>query len=125
MALLSAFASVGMGVGSRLLGARLGMPPPSEIVLFSEIAAIAASLGMFVLTRRTGQDAAELLDRGLVYEVGMGFLIAVTYYCWPAPPGQIPKGWSPVAVWLVAFALAQPPEVLIENITLGNLSGDL
>ncbi len=108
MALLSAFASVGMGVGSRLLGARLGLPPPSGIVLFAEIAAVAASLGMFALTRRTEQDAAELLDRGLVYEVGMGFLIAVTYHCWPAPPGQIPKGWSPVAVWLIAFALLVP-----------------
>ena len=69
---------------------------------------MAASLGMFALTRRTEQDPAELLDRGLVYEVGMGFLIAVTYHCWPAPPGQVPKGWSPVAVWLVAFALLVP-----------------
>ena len=25
----------------------------------------------------------------------------------------------------VAFALAQPPDVLVENITLGNLGGDL
>jgi len=25
----------------------------------------------------------------------------------------------------IAFALAQPPEVLVENITLGNLGGDL
>ncbi|HEX2798313.1 MAG TPA: serine/threonine-protein kinase, partial [Thermoanaerobaculia bacterium] len=97
-----------MGVGSRLLGARLGLPPPSGTVLFAEIAAMAASLGMFALTRRTDQDAAELLDRGLVYEVGMGFLIAVTYHCWPAPPDQMPKGWSPVAVWLVAFALLVP-----------------
>jgi eukaryotic-like serine/threonine-protein kinase len=109
MALLSAFANVGMGVGSRLLGARLGLPPPSGIVLFAEIAALAASLGMFALTRRMEQDdPAELLDRGLVYEVGMGFLIAVMYHCWPAPAGQIPKGWSPVAVWLVAFALLVP-----------------
>jgi len=108
MALLSAFASAGMGVGSRLLGSRLGLPPPSEIVLFAEIAAITASLGMFALARRTEQDAAELLDRGLVYEVGMGFVIAVSYHCWPAPPGQIPRGWSPVAVWLVAFALLVP-----------------
>src|ERR1035438_1668689 len=108
MALLSAFANVGMGLGSRLLGARLGLPSPSGIVLFAEIAAIAASFGMFALTRRTGQDPAELVDRGLVYEVGMGFLIAVTYHCWPAPPGQMPKGWSPVAVWLVAFALLVP-----------------
>jgi serine/threonine-protein kinase len=97
-----------MGVGSRLLGAHLGLPPPSGTVLFAEIAAMAASLGMFALTRRTDQDAAELLDRGLVYEVGMGFLIAVTYHCWPAPAGQMPKGWSPVAVWLVAFALLVP-----------------
>ncbi|MGZ5427079.1 MAG: hypothetical protein ACXWE1_07700, partial [Thermoanaerobaculia bacterium] len=108
LALLCAFANVGMGVGSRLLGARLGLPPPSGTVLFAEIAAIAASLGMFALTRRTDQDPAELLDRGLVYEVGMGFFIAVTYHCWPAPPGQMPKGWSPVAVWLVAFALLVP-----------------
>ena len=108
LAVLSAFASVAMGVGSRLVGARLGLPPPSGIVLFAEVAAIVSSLGMFVLTRRTEQDPAELLDRGLVYEVGMGFLIAVTYHCWPPPAGQIPKGWSPVAVWLIAFALLVP-----------------
>jgi serine/threonine-protein kinase len=108
LALLCAFANVGMGVGSRLLGAHLGLPPPSGTVLFAEIAAVAASLGIFALTRRTDQDPAELLDRGLVYEVGMGFLIAVAYHCWPAPPGQMPKGWSPVAVWLVAFALLVP-----------------
>lgn len=108
LALICAFANVVMGVGSRLIGAHLGLPPPSGIVLFAEIAALAASLGMFALTRRTEQDAAELLDRGLVYEVGLGFLIAVTYHCWPAPPGQIAKGWSPVAMWLVAFALLVP-----------------
>jgi len=108
LALLCAFANVGMGVGSRLLGAHLGLPPPSGTVLFAEIAAVAASLGMFALTRRIGQDPGELLDRGYVYEVGMGFLIAVTYHCWPAAPGQIPKGWSPVAVWLIAFALFVP-----------------
>ena len=108
LALICAFANVVMGVGSRLLGAHLGLPPPSGTVLFAEIAAMAASLGMFALTRRTDQDAAELLDRGLVYEVGMGFLIAVTYHCWPAPAGQMPKGWSPVAMWLVAFALLVP-----------------
>lgn len=108
MALLSAFAVVGMGVGSQVLGAKLGMPSPSGIVLFAEIAAVVASLGMFGLTRRTGQDPAELLDRGLVYEVGMGFLIAVMYHVWPDAPGQIPKGWSPVAVWVVSFALLVP-----------------
>jgi hypothetical protein len=108
LALLCAFANVGMGVGSRLLGAHLGLPTPSGTVLFAEIAAVAASLGMFALTRRTGQDLGELLDRGHVYEVGMGFLIAVTYHCWPAALGQIPKGWSPVAVWLIAFALFVP-----------------
>ena len=108
LALICAFANVAMGVGSRLLGAHLGLPAPSGIVLFAEIAAMAASLGMFALTRRTEQDPAELLDRGLAYEVGMGFLIAVTYHCWPAPAGQMPKGWSPVAVWLVAFALLVP-----------------
>ena len=108
LALICAFANLVMGVGSRLIGTHLGLPPPSGIVLFAEIAAMAASLGMFALTRRTEQDAAELLDRGLVYEVGLGFLIAVTYHCWPAPPGQIAKGWSPVAMWLVAFALLVP-----------------
>ena len=56
LALISAFANVVMGVGSRLLGAHLGLPPPSGTVLFAEIAAMAASLGMFALTRRTDPD---------------------------------------------------------------------
>ncbi|HTS02307.1 MAG TPA: hypothetical protein VMN04_07285, partial [Thermoanaerobaculia bacterium] len=108
VALLMAGISVLFTVVIRIVAARAGQQPYPGIVLFGQVAIVVASLGMFALTRRAGVDAAELLDRALVYEVALGFLLASIYYAVPDAPGVLPKGWSSVAVLIMAFPLLVP-----------------
>ena len=108
VALLTAGVSLVFAVVMRLVAAHLGQPPYADVVLFGEVASIVASLGMFGLTRRAGLDPAEVLDRALVFEVAMGFLFAMEFHCLPVGTGALPKGWSSVAVWLMAFPLLVP-----------------
>ncbi|HEY3349227.1 MAG TPA: serine/threonine-protein kinase [Thermoanaerobaculia bacterium] len=108
VALLMASISVLFSVVIRFLAAHTGQAPYHGIVLFGEIAIVAGSLGMFALTRRAGLDPGELLDRALVYEVAMGFLMAAIDHSVPNAPEVLPKGWSSVAVWVIAFPLLIP-----------------
>jgi serine/threonine-protein kinase len=78
------------------------------IVPFSQVSVVVTSLGMYAITRRAGLDPAELLDRALVYEVLVGFLLAAAYHSVPDPVGVLPKGFSSVAVLIVAFSLLVP-----------------
>ncbi len=108
VALLTASISVVFSVAVRILAVRTGQSPYHGIVLFGEVAVVLGSLGMFALTRRAGMDPAELLDRALVYEVAMGFLFGLIYHSVPSDPGLLPKGWSNVAMWVMAFPLFIP-----------------
>jgi eukaryotic-like serine/threonine-protein kinase len=108
VALLTASVSIVFSVVLRVVAARAGQPPYAGIVLFGEVAGIVSSLGIFALTRRAGLDPAEVLDRALVFEVAMGLLFAITYHSIPVATGALPKGWSSVAVWLMAFPLLVP-----------------
>jgi hypothetical protein len=80
----------------------------SPIVVYGEIAAILVSLGIFAYTRQAKVDPEEALDRGLVYEVLMGLLMGVVYHALPWTTGALPRGWTPVAVWIIAFPLMVP-----------------
>ncbi|MGA7992188.1 MAG: serine/threonine-protein kinase, partial [Thermoanaerobaculia bacterium] len=108
VALLMAGMTLVFSVVDRFLAARTGQAPFHGIVLFGEIAVVLGSLGMYALTRRAGLDPGELLDRALVYEVAMGFLIGAVQHSVPDPPGVLPKGWSSVAVLVMAFPLLIP-----------------
>jgi len=80
----------------------------SALWILGEGGAIAASLGTYVLSRQRGVDPKEIIDRGLVYEVFMGFLIACAYHAQPWASYELARGWTPVAVWLIAFPLMVP-----------------
>lgn len=108
VALLTASVSLVFAVVMRLVAAHMGQPPYAGVVLFGEVASIVASLGTFALTRRAGLDPAEILDRALVFEVAMGLLFAIEFHSLPLGTGALPKGWSSVAVWLMAFPLLVP-----------------
>lgn len=109
LGLLSAVALATLSLAGRFLFARaapgVSLPPISA---FAEIAAVLASLGVFAYTRQSGLDLGEALDRGLVYEVVMGFLMGVIYHALPWTGGTLPRGWTPVAVWIIAFPLMVP-----------------
>ena len=108
VALLMAGIGFVYAVVMRIVAARAGQAPYVGLVLFGQVAVVVASLGMYAITRRAGLDPAELLDRALVYEVLVGFLLAAIYHAVPDPMDVLPKGFSPVAVLLTAFPLLVP-----------------
>ncbi|MFN2633204.1 MAG: serine/threonine-protein kinase [Thermoanaerobaculia bacterium] len=69
--------------------------------------AIGASLVMAWIAGREMLDSEKLLDAALVYEVVMGFFLAVNIHSTPMAAG-IPRGWSAVAVWALAYPLIVP-----------------
>src|SRR5712691_7997644 len=109
------------------------MPPGSSIVNVLSIAAktgypgwSAYCMSKFALEGFSQSVRAELRDRKIrminVYPA------ATHTNIWNSVKGDWPRDQmiSPDDVaTAVAFALAQPPDVLVENITLGNLGGDL
>lgn len=108
VALLTAVIMPVFSVAMHIVAARIGKATVPGIVLFGEAAVVVASLGMFALTRRAGLDPSELLDRALVFEVAMGFLFGVVYHSLPSAAVALPKGWSSVSVWILAFTLLVP-----------------
>jgi serine/threonine-protein kinase len=108
VALLMAGIVLAFAVVERVVASRAAIAPFAGIVPFGQGAVVVVSLGMYAITRRAGLDPAELLDRALVYEVLVGFLLAMTYHSVPDGPGVLPKGFSSVAVLIMAFPLLVP-----------------
>jgi len=109
------------------------MPPGSSIVNILSIAAktgfagwSAYCMSKFALEGFSQSARAELRDHKIrminIYPSATGTDI------WNAVEGDWPRdrmiSANDVAA-AIAFALARPPEVLVENITLGNLGGNL
>ncbi len=91
-----------------LAAAGAGQARYPGIIVIGDAAVVLVSLGMFAVTRRMGLDPAETLDRALVYEVLVGFLMGIVFHAIPVAGGVLPKGWSSVAVWLLSFTLLVP-----------------
>jgi len=109
------------------------MPPGSSIVNILSIAAktgfagwSAYCMSKFALEGFSQSLRAELRDHKI--RVINIYPAATDTDIWNAVEGDWPRDQmisaNEVAA-AVAFALAQPPDVLVENITLGNLGGDL
>ena len=109
------------------------MPPGASIVNVLSIAAktgfpnwSAYCMSKFAMEGFSQSIREELRDRKI--RIINIYPAATATDIWNAVEGDWPRdrmiSASDVAA-AVAFALAQPPEVLVENITLGNLGGDL
>jgi len=109
------------------------MPPGSSMVNILSIAAktgfagwSAYCMSKFALEGFSQSLRAELRDHKI--RVINIYPAATDTDIWNAVGGDWPRDQmisaNEVAA-AVAFALAQPPDVLVENITLGNLGGDL
>ena len=91
-----------------------GAPPgadPGGLALIGEIGAILVSLGMFAVTRRKDLAPAAILDRGLVYQVAMGFMLALITHSFRPAGGSLGLGWSDVSIWLVSYTLMVPSTI--------------
>ncbi len=86
-----------------------GVRPGSSATLWliGVAGAIAASLVMAWVSGREMLDSEKLLDVALVYEVVMGLFLSVNIHA-SAVTEAVPRGWSAVAVWTLAYPLIVP-----------------
>jgi hypothetical protein len=69
---------------------------------------LAASLVMAWIAGRSMLSPERLLDAALVYEVAMALFLSLNIHSVPINPDALPRGWSGVAVWTLAFPLVVP-----------------
>lgn len=69
---------------------------------------ILLSLGVSFLSRSESLSPRQILDLGLVYEILTALTISVSFHATPFAEGGLPRGWSAVAVWILAFPLIVP-----------------
>ncbi len=137
LALLAGFISVAMAALGQIVFHQVQAPHyGGGLRVLAQAGSVVVSFAMFALTRRKGADPAGVLDRGLVYEVLYAFLIGVIFHGIPISTTFLPRGWSPVAVWIIAFPLIVPstrgktlvatlaaalmdPIALLVNVTVG------
>ena len=108
--------SLGLAVsaaGIYLLGGvvKHGWIDPAQAPLSYRIAMganVALGLGMWALIRSRLVAPHLLLDFSLVYQVAVAFFIALAENAVPRLEGEIVRGTSSIAVWIVLFALAVP-----------------
>ncbi|MFI5181061.1 MAG: serine/threonine-protein kinase [Thermoanaerobaculia bacterium] len=109
LGLLCAVALTFLSIAGRLLLGWSPSPPVLPPVLpYAEISSVLLSLAVFAYARRENVDPGEALDRGLVYQVLMGLLMSVMHHALPWVGNAAPRGWTPVAVWIIVYPLMVP-----------------
>jgi serine/threonine-protein kinase len=78
------------------------------IWLGAGIAGTVLSLAIAWVAFREMAAPEKLLDLGLLYEFAMALCISLGFHAVPADPGALPRGWSAVAVWILAYQLIVP-----------------
>ena len=114
-ATLSVFAFVDRSFGSLPPG-----PAASTLWLVGVGGAIAVSLAMAWIAGRSMLGPTALLDAALVYEVLMGLFLSIDFHSVPIREAVAPRGWSAVAVWVLAYPLIVPAtrgKVILATIT--------
>lgn len=93
------------------VGAMNYAPPPAgdvELGNWAASASVLVSLAMIALTRIRSIDPPLLLDIALVYEVLMGFGIAMTETFLTYDPDAVVRGVSWVCLWITLFPVVVP-----------------
>ncbi len=102
-ATLSVFAFIDRSFGSLPPG-----PAASALWLVGVGGAIAVSLAMAWIAGRSMLGPTALLDAALAYEVLMGLFLSIDFHSVALRDGVVPRGWSAVAVWVLAYPLIVP-----------------
>jgi hypothetical protein len=89
----------------RSYAAELGQSTASNLWLLAVAGSIGVSLVMAWIAGRSMLSPEHLLDAALVYEVLMGFFLALNFH---SVPRVTTRGWSAVAVFVLAFPLIVP-----------------
>ena len=109
VALLTACMVVLLAVGNRQVFSRFGAPSANPTLWVGSTAAtLLLSLSVAWIAWRRMLAPATLLDVGLIYEVAQSFCIAVAFHEVPLRIDAPPRGWTPVAVFILAYPLIVP-----------------
>ncbi len=89
--------------------ARMPLPAHAQTLwLTAGIAGALISVAVSWIAFREMLGPETLLDLGLVFEVALALCIAVGFHAVPLRPDFVPRGWTPVAVWIIAYPLIVP-----------------
>ena len=76
--------------------------------MLSTLPGVIVSLLAYAAVASGRISVRRLLALGLVYEVVLGFFVAVDFHSAAIAPAIGSRGWTPVAVWLMVFPLMIP-----------------
>ena len=105
-ALLAAAVMALFAFVDRSYAAALGSHDATNLWIFGVAGSIGVSLVMAWIAGRSMLSPERLLDAGLVYEVLMGLFLSLNFHA--VLRDGTPRGWSAVAVWVLAFPLIVP-----------------
>jgi eukaryotic-like serine/threonine-protein kinase len=109
LALLTAAIVVLLAIANRQVFARFGAASMSPSIWIGATAAsLLLSLSVAGIAWRRMLSASTILDVGLVYEVAQALCISLTFHEVPLRADAAPRGWSPVAVFILAYPLIVP-----------------
>jgi len=80
----------------------------SALWLFSMLGSVGLSLSVAWIAYREMLSPEKLLDLGLLYEVAEALCLGLMFHSSSLRPDTMPRGWSAVAVWILAFPLIVP-----------------
>jgi serine/threonine-protein kinase len=76
--------------------------------LFAVLGNLGLSLSVAWIAYREMLSPEKLLDLGLLYEVAEALCLGIMFHSLSLRPDVMPRGWSAVAVWILAFPLVVP-----------------
>jgi tRNA A-37 threonylcarbamoyl transferase component Bud32 len=109
LGLIAAAGTVLMSAADWHTFARTPLPPQAQTLwLTAGVAGILISVAVSWIAFREMLGPETLLDLGLVFEVALALCIAIGFHAVPLRPDVVPRGWTPVAVWIIAYPLIVP-----------------
>ncbi len=108
IALIGAAASILFAVMDRIVTPFDPRSGVSVLWLLAVLGSVGLSLSVAWIAYREMLSPEKLLDLGLLYEVVEALFFGVMFHSMTLRPDVMPRGWSAVAVWILAYPLIVP-----------------
>ena len=108
IALIGAAASVLFAVVDRIVTPFDPRSGVSVLWLLAVLGSLGLSLSVAWIAYREMLSPEKLLDLGLLYEVVEALFLGIMFHSMTIRPDVMPRGWSAVAVWILAYPLIVP-----------------
>jgi len=108
IALIGAAASVLFAAVDRIVAPFDPQSGVSVLWLLAVLGSVGLSLSVAWIAYREMLSPEKLLDLGLLYEVAEALFLGIMYHSMTLRPDVMPRGWSAVAVWILAYPLIVP-----------------